>query len=71
MASSSTGAGNTSDPMGKLGIGLAIWVTPLPSGGGKGGVTFLLLLMKWGGAISYSSQRHPYQKEGERMLGKG
>lgn len=42
-----------------------------PSGGTKWGVPFLLLLMKWGGAISYSSQRHPYQKEGERMLGRG
>ena len=32
MASSSTEAGNTSDPMGKLGIGLATWVTPLQVG---------------------------------------
>lgn len=36
MASSSTGAGNTSDPMGKLGIGLVIWVTPLQVGAGRG-----------------------------------
>lgn len=36
MASSSTEAGNTSDPMGKLGIGLATWVTPLQVGAGRG-----------------------------------
>lgn len=36
MASSSTEAGNTSDPMGKLGIGLASWVTPLQVGARSG-----------------------------------
>ena len=36
MASSSTEAGNTSDPVGKLGIGLATWVTPLQVGAGRG-----------------------------------
>lgn len=68
MAFSSTEAGEHSDPMGKLGIGLATWVSP-PVGVGRS-VPFLLLLMKWGGAIS-TVQRHPYQKEGERMLGRG
>lgn len=35
MAFSSTEAGNTSDPMGKLGIGLATWVSPLQVGAGR------------------------------------
>lgn len=53
-------------------LGLAWRPGLVPSKWGReGSVPFLLLLMKWGGAISYSSQRHPYQKEGERMLGRG